>query len=221
MTSILIDVVSDAVCPWCFVGKRRLEGALARLEGIEAEVRWRPYQLDATIPPEGCPRRAYMERKFGSPERYRRIYEAIAAAGREEGIPFAFERIETSPNTLDAHRLIRWAGGRSADMQDRVVEALFRAFFIEGENIGDRRILAGLAERAGLDARITETLLSRDDDRDEVVAEIARARAMGVSGVPTFILAGRNIVQGAQPADILARSIADAVDKAGTSGQAA
>lgn len=221
MSRVAIDVVSDVVCPWCYVGKRRLEGALGRLDGIEADVRWRPFQLDSTIPPEDHPREAYMIGKFGSREAYRRMYEAVAAAGREERIPFAFDRIAVSPNTLDAHRLIRWAGGRSAAVQEALVEALFRSFFVEGENIGDKSVLVRLGGEAGLDNEILKTLLDGDDDRDAVAAEIGQAQAMGVSGVPTFVLAGRYAVQGAQPADLLAKAIAEAAARAAEGDQAA
>jgi predicted DsbA family dithiol-disulfide isomerase len=199
-----IEVISDVVCPWCYVGKRRLEQAVATA-GVPFVIRWRPYQLDPTIPPEGKPRRAYMEQKFGSVERIRQIHERIEAVGAAEGIPFAFDRIEVSPNTLDAHRLLRWAG--DADAQEIVVEALFRAYFVEGRDIGDRDVLAEIAATAGLDGQAISGRLASEEDREAVGGEVERARIIGVTGVPTFILAGRYGLVGAQPAEEIAQAL--------------
>lgn len=147
---LTIDIVSDVVCPWCYIGKRNLEAALQQLPDSNIEVRWHPYQLDPTIPPEGIARRVYLERKFGA--RVDEIYTRVAAAGRQAGLDFAFDRIERSPNTLDAHRLIRWS--QSVGKQDAVVERLFRAFFIEGRDIGDRAVLVDAASEAGMEADV-------------------------------------------------------------------
>jgi predicted DsbA family dithiol-disulfide isomerase len=210
-----IDVVSDVVCPWCFIGKRRLERAIA-LADVPAVIRWRPFQLDATIPSGGKSRRDYLEQKFGSPERIGKMHEHIAKLGAELGIPFAFDRIEISPNTLDAHRLIRWAGEQNA--QEAVVEALFRAYFIEGRNIGEREVLADLAASAGMDRRIVLDRLASDDDRADVQADIVGAQRIGVTGVPTFILANRYGLVGAQPPEELARALRQvATERAGES----
>jgi predicted DsbA family dithiol-disulfide isomerase len=213
---VSVDVISDVVCPWCFIGKRRLEQAVA-LTQTPLTIRWRPFQLDPTIPPEGKERRAYLEQKFGSAERIEEIYERVAAAGAEVGIPFAFDRIKVSPNTLDAHRLIRWAG--ESNLQDAVVEALFRAYFFDGKDIGDRAVLADIAEAAGMDrAQIAERLTS-DDDRAEVRADIVASQRIGVTGVPTYILAGRYGLVGAQPAEELARAFAQVAEE--SAGEAA
>ena len=201
---VTIDVVSDAVCPWCYVGKKRLEAALASLPDIIAEVRWRPFQLDATIPPEGLPRREYMERKFGA-DRLPAIHERIAEVGREVGIPFAFDKIAIAPNTLEAHRLIRWA--ESAGVQNAVVERLFAMFFVEGRDIGDAATLADAAVEAGMERAIVERLLAGESDQDNVREEIATAQRIGVTGVPFFIVNGRLGVSGAQPAEVLQRAI--------------
>jgi predicted DsbA family dithiol-disulfide isomerase len=198
-----VDVISDVVCPWCFVGKRRLEKAVAA-SGIPLQIRWRPFQLDPTIPPEGKSRRAYLEDKFGTEERIRQLHDNLAAVGAPEGIDFAFERIEVSPNTLDAHRLIRWAS--TPEQQERIVEALFRAYFLEGRNIGDHAVLADIAAEAGMDDDELAARLAGDEDREAVRAEIAQAQQMGVTGVPTFILIGRYALVGAQPAEELARA---------------
>jgi predicted DsbA family dithiol-disulfide isomerase len=198
-----IDVISDVVCPWCFVGKRRLEKAVATSD-IPLQIRWRPFQLDPTIPPGGKSRRAYLEAKFGTEERIRQLYDNLSAAGAPEGIDFHFDRIEVSPNTLDAHRLIRWAG--TSDLQDRIVEALFRAYFLEGRDIGDYAVLTEIAVEAGMDREEIAARLASDEDREAVQAEIAAAQQMGVTGVPTFILIGRYALVGAQPAEELAQA---------------
>ncbi len=203
-TPLRLDVISDVVCPWCFVGKRRLEKAVAASE-IPLQIHWRPFQLDPTIPPEGKDRRAYLKAKFGTDERIRELHDNISAAGEAEGIPFAFERIEVSPNTLEAHRLVRWAG--QSGKQDQVVEALFRAYFLEGRDIGDHAVLADIAEAAGMERSNVAARLASGEDREAVEAEILEAQRMGVTGVPTFILLGHYAVVGAQPAPELARAI--------------
>lgn len=200
-----IDVVSDVMCPWCYIGKRRLESAIAGAE-LTLDIRWRPFQLDPTLPAGGKDRKIYLAEKFGSIERARELYENIRAAGEEENIPFAFDRIAVSPNTLDAHRLIRWAGDVDAAMQDRVVEALFKAYFVLGKHIGDHGTLVRIAKEAGMDADLVAEFLAGEADRDLVTDDIAQAQAMGVSGVPTFILANKYTLVGAQPAAQLAEA---------------
>ena len=200
-----IDVVSDVMCPWCYIGKRRLEGAVAASD-MAFDIRWRPYQLDPTLPADGKDRQVYLAEKFGSIERARALYENIRRAGDAEKIPFAFNRIEVSPNTLDAHRLIRWAGGINAAMQDRVVEALFEAYFVGGKHIGNHATLVDIAKAAGMDADLVAELLPGEADRDLVMQEIAQAQAMGVTGVPTFILANKYALVGAQPPAQLAEA---------------
>ena len=138
-----IDIVSDTVCPWCFIGKKRLERAMSLRPGVSFDVHWRPYRLDPTIPKEGVDRRAYLKAKFGDSPRTQSMGDVIRAEGSGEGIQFAFEKIERSPNTLDSHRLIRWAG--SAAIQNEIVERLFNAYFCEGRNIGE--IVARVGEQ--------------------------------------------------------------------------
>jgi predicted DsbA family dithiol-disulfide isomerase len=211
---LTIDVISDAVCPWCFIGKRRLEAA-QRLAGVPLAIRWHPFQLDPTIPPEGRNRQEYLSRKFGSPERIQQLHANVEAASAAEGIPFAFDRIKVSPNTLDAHRLIRWS--RAAGLQDEIVEALFRAYFIEGRDIGDRAVLAEIAAASGMNRELIAARLASDEDRSLVQAEIEQAQRIGVTGVPTFILGGRHGLVGAQPAAEIAaaiRQLAEAVPDA-------
>ncbi|HSM19534.1 MAG TPA: DsbA family oxidoreductase, partial [Hyphomicrobiales bacterium] len=203
-----IDVVSDVMCPWCYIGKRRLEAAAAALPEVGLDVQWRPFQLDATIPPEGMDRRMYLERKFGGADAAERVYAPMRAAGEAESIPFAFDRIRRSPNTITAHRLIRWAG--QAGLQEEMVERLFRLYFIEGGDLTDPAVLAKAAAEAGMEHEVAERLLASEADTAEVRADIEAAQNMGITGVPTFIGGGRYAVVGAQPADVLADAIAKA-----------
>ena len=210
MPSVNIDIVSDVMCPWCYIGKKRLEAAVRDLpEDVEVDVRWRPYQLDPTLPKEGKDREQYLSEKFGGSERAKQIYANIVDAGREEDIPFDFEAIAVSPNTLDAHRVIRWAASEAPGVQDRLVDLLFKAFFIDGKNIGDNVVLLDAAEQAGMDRAITEGLLAGQADCLEVEQEIEIARKMGVTGVPCFILENKYAVMGAQSADVLTNAIRD------------
>jgi predicted DsbA family dithiol-disulfide isomerase len=205
-----IDVVSDTVCPWCFIGKRRLERALAMRPDVPFEVFWRPYRLDPTIPREGVDRRAYMKAKFGDNPRSSAMRDAIISEGEGEGITFAFDKILKSPNTLDSHRVIRWASG--AGLQDRVVERFFRAYFIEGRDIGDPETLAELAADAGMDTTLVAELLTQGADLAEVEREAGLANEMGISGVPTFIFDSRMMISGARESDLLVKIIDKALE---------
>lgn len=207
--TLTVDVVSDVVCPWCFIGMKRLESAIAQVPDVEVTVRWRPYQLDPSIPPEGMPRRDYMLAKFGSDEKLREIHDRIVGLGEAEGIRFNFEDMETAANTLDAHRLIRWAGSPKSPegAQTRVVRRLFEMNFEEARDIGDKTVLAEIAEEAGMDTALVGTLLASPADVDAVKAEIATAGQMGVRGVPCFLLEGKYAVMGAQDAETLADAI--------------
>ncbi|MGC4023958.1 MAG: DsbA family protein [Mesorhizobium sp.] len=205
--SVSIDVVSDVVCPWCFVGKRRLEAAIASVPDIEVKLRWRPYQLDPTIPAQGTDRREYMLGKFGSEDRIKQIHANIVQLGAVEGISFDFDAIKVAPNTLDAHRVIRWAAGAGEDVQNRLVGILFSAYFEQGQNIGDPTILLEAAQLSGMDVSVVETLLPSDADREAVQTEIATASRMGITGVPCFLLEGKYAVMGAQDSAVLADAI--------------
>jgi predicted DsbA family dithiol-disulfide isomerase len=204
---IVIDVVSDVVCPWCFIGKRRLEKALAALEGTSVAVRWRPFQLDPTIPVEGLPREEYLRRKFG-PERVAENHRALLTVGALEGIDFRFDLIKRSPNTLDAHRLIQWAADQS--MEEKMVERLFRLYFTEGADIGNRDLLSQAAAELGLDREEAEKFLASGDRREEVLAQVQMSSRMGVTGVPTFFIANRYAVIGAEESRYIAGAIARA-----------
>jgi predicted DsbA family dithiol-disulfide isomerase len=210
---IRIDIVSDVVCPWCYIGQKRLDRALREIPEIATEVFWRPYQLDPTIPPRGTDRKAYMLAKFGSEERLRQIHATVKEAGEGEGIAFDFEAIKVSPNTLDAHRLIRWAASAGDGVQDRLARRLFQLFFEEGQNIGDHKVLVEAARDSGMDVAVVETLLPTEADKEAVQNEIATAGRMGIRGVPCFLLEGRYAVMGAQDPEVLAgalRQIAEA-----------
>jgi predicted DsbA family dithiol-disulfide isomerase len=203
--ALTIDVVSDVVCPWCYLGERRLEAALAQ-ESRPVDVRWRPYQLDPTIPEEGLDMADYLERKFGRDGRLKSVHDQLARLGAEVGISFAFDKILRAPNTLDAHRLIRWA--RSSGAQREVVDRLFRAYFTEGRDVRDRAVLVDVTGARDLDAEIVEKLLS--GGADAVRREIAEAQAIGVTGVPFFIFAGRIGLPGAQDVPLLHRAMLQA-----------
>ena len=203
-----VDVVSDVVCPWCFVGKRRLEAALAQSDDAVVAVRWRPFQLDPTIPSQGLDRRAYMRAKFRDDARLADVHARLRAIGAEVGIEFDFDAISRSPNTLDAHRLIRWAA--ASGVQDEVVEQLFSAYFEHGRDIGDRSVLAEIAGECGMDAEAVGRQFAGNDGVDAIRNEIAEAQEIGVTGVPFFIFASRFAVSGAQSAEVLARALQSA-----------
>ena len=198
-----IDIVSDVVCPWCYVGKRRFEQALAARPGLDVEVSWHAFQLNPDMPADGMERESYLVAKFGSAERAESIYADITAAGARDRIAFAFDRITRTPNTVDAHRLIRLAGEHG--VQDPVVEALFRYYFERGADIGDREQLAGIGAEGGLDAALIRTHLASDAGVAEIKAEDLQARRLGINGVPCFIIDRRYAISGAQAPDVFER----------------
>jgi predicted DsbA family dithiol-disulfide isomerase len=210
--ALTIDVISDVVCPWCFIGRRRLEAAL--LQRAEREptlppiVRWHPFQLNPDLPREGIDRQAYLDAKFGGSQRAAGIYERVRAVGARVGIEFAFERILRQPNTLDAHRLVAWAQARGG--AEEVVERLFRAYFLEGRLVGDPEVLAAIAGEAGLPTDAARAYLATNEGVEATAVADRRARELGVSGVPFFIFDGRIAVSGAQEASVLV----DAMDNA-------
>ena len=202
---VVIDVVSDVVCPWCYVGKHRLEAALALRPDVETEIHWRPYFLDPRGPREGMARVDYLSRKFGSDERIRPAHERLSRLGREEGIAFHFEKIARQPNTLDAHRLIGWAEetGHAAP----VVEKLFSLFFAEGADLTQVETLLLAAAAGGLDAEAVRRDLAGERDAAAVDKAATSAAEAGISGVPFFIFNNRFAVAGAQTPDMLAEAM--------------
>ncbi len=194
---MIIDIFSDPICPWCFIGKRRLERALGERDLADrVTMRWRAFQLNPGMPPEGMPRDAYLALKFGGAERAAQLYEMIGRAGAEEGIAFAFDRIARTPNTVNAHRLIRRATG--AERGKDAAEALFRAYFLDGRDIGDLGVLVEIAAECGLDEEATREYLAGVEDRAEILAEHDFAVSLNISGVPCFIVEERYAVVGAQ-----------------------
>ncbi len=203
-----IDVISDVVCPWCYIGKRHLEAALDKLPADERPlVRWHPFQLNPDLPAAGVDRRSYLEEKFGGAERASTIYDRVRAAGREAGLALDFDRIERQPNTLDAHRLIAWAQASGRDVEP-LVEALFKAYFVEGRFIGDRKVLAEVAGEAGFDANASLEMLEGQTAAAEIAEMDLRTRESGIGGVPFFIFNEKIAVSGAQGAPALLDALA-------------
>lgn len=196
-----IDIVSDAICPWCFIGKRQLERALSTLEGegLRFSVHWNPFQLNPDMPKEGRERAAYRAWKFGGAERAQAADARVAEAAERVGLPFRMDLQQRTPNTLDAHRLIWFAGQKQA--QDAVMEAVFTAYFLQGRDIGDRAVLADCAGQAGLDRDEAAQFLAGDLAAREMLAADQAAREAGVSGVPSFFLDGYGLFSGAMPAE--------------------
>lgn len=208
-----VDIVSDTICPWCYIGKRRFERALADAGIAGVDIGWRPFQLNPTMPATGMDRAEYLKAKFGDAGRIGSVYDRVREAGLGEGIDFAFERMRRTPNTVDSHRLIRW--GAAAGRQDQVVEGLFRRYFLEGADIGDRDVLAEVAAGAGLDGADVRRRLDLDTDREAVLAEDAMAREMGVDGVPCFIFERKFAVVGAQEPAVFHQVFARLADEDG------
>ena len=197
-----VAIVSDTICPWCYIGKRRFERARA-CRPADLAIEWRPFQLNPDMPADGVDRQRYMVAKFGSEERVAQVFDAIEQAGEGEGIQFAFDRIARTPNTVDSHRLIEYAGQRGA--QDQVVEALFRRYFEQGEDIGDRAVLEAAGVDGGLDEAEVRQFLTGSEGVDHVREESEAASRMGISGVPCFIFEGKYAISGAQPPDVFER----------------
>jgi predicted DsbA family dithiol-disulfide isomerase len=210
MNHVNIDVVSDVVCPWCYIGKARLDQAIANVAAdILVTVNWRPYQLNPDLPPEGVDHKAHLAAKLGGQAAVDRAHEMLAGLGEQDGITFDFDAVKISPNTLDAHRLIRWALSEGGDTQSEVATLLFKANFEEGRNIGDHAVLLDIAAEAGLDRTVIAALLASDADKDAVSEEIDMARGMGVTGVPCFIVDSKYAVMGAQSVEVLEDALRD------------
>ena len=208
MEAVTIDVVSDVVCPWCYLGKKRLEQAIAKVAGeVHVAVTFRPYQLNPDLPAEGVDHKAYLAEKLGGQGAVDEAHQRLTALGLEAGIAFNFDAVEKSPNTLDAHRLIRWAMIEGPDVQTRVTTNLFKAYFEDGRNVGDRSVLLDVAEASGMDRAVVSALYSAGADVESVKEEIGMAREMGVTGVPCFILDNQYAVMGAQSAETLAGAL--------------
>ncbi len=204
---VKLDILSDPICPWCWIGKANLDKALAEIPDHPFTIEWHPFQLNPDMPAGGMDRRAYLEGKFGGKEAAVKSYAPIVAAAEKAGLALNLDRIKTTPNTLDAHRLIHWSGieGR----QTAAVSALFRAYFTDGRDIGDHEVLADIADGIEMDAALVRRLLASDADLQDIRARDAHSREMGVTGVPCFIVAQRHAVPGAQPPEMWLKVIDD------------
>ena len=215
VTPLTIDIVSDVVCPWCYIGKRHVESAVAQWKVAnpdgEVNIRWHPFQLNPDLPLEGTDRKGYLEAKFGGPQRAKELYARVAAAGRDAGLDLNFDGIKKQPNSLAAHALIAYAQrvdeGRHADA---VVERLFKAYFVDGKFIGDADTLVGIASECGLDAEATRAVLSESATLKEIANQDASVRQQGVTGVPFLVFNNKVSLSGAQPPEVML----DAMNKA-------
>jgi len=216
-----IDVISDVVCPWCFIGKRNLEQALetwrAKHRDQEPMVRWHPFQLNPQLPASGVPRKQYLENKFGGPERAKEIYARVLAAGKRAGIDFAFDAIQVQPNTINAHRMLQFAAERGK--QDEMAEVIFRRYFLEGADLSDTQTLADMAQQAGLNRAEAAAYLASDANSELIKEQDRRARAIGVEGVPFFIFNQRLALSGAQPPEVIVETMEKALEEVAATPQ--
>jgi predicted DsbA family dithiol-disulfide isomerase len=208
---VKLDIISDPICPWCYIGKTNLDKALAQFPDHPFMIEWHPFQLNPDMPAGGMDRRAYLETKFGGKEGALRAYAPVVAHAEKAGAVINFDAIQTTPNTLDAHRLIHWAG--IEQRQSYIVDLLFKAYFVEGRDIGNHEVLADIADMAEMDAAMVAKLLASDSDRDDIIARDKHSRDMGVSSVPTFIVAHQHAVPGAQPPEMWVKVIQDVMEQ--------
>jgi predicted DsbA family dithiol-disulfide isomerase len=204
---VKLDILSDPICPWCYIGKAQMDRALESHPDHPFEIEWHPFQLNPDMPADGMDRREYLEHKFGGKDGAVRVYSQIAEAAEAAGLDIDFAAIQRTPNTINAHRLIHWAGleGR----QTAIVSKLFKAYFRDGRDIGDIEVLLEIAEDAGMDRAMTDRLMQSDADLEDIRARDANARAKGVSGVPTFVVANQHVLPGAQPTALWGDVIAE------------
>ena len=202
---MLIEVYADIACPWCYIGERRLAQALAQRPDIEVERRWRPFQLQPDLPPQGLPWAEFVATKFGGGAQAERMFARVAQAGAPDGIDFRFDRVATAPNTLDAHRLVLFAAERGQEWP--MADALFAAHFSEGRDLNDPDQLVAVAESVGLDAAAVRAYLASDAGIAEVAASQEQAERLGITGVPFYVIDGRYGLSGAQPVDVFVRAL--------------
>lgn len=211
---IKLDIMSDPICPWCFIGKAYLDKALADHPNHPFQIEWHPFQLNPDMPANGMGRREYLEGKFGGKEAAVRAYAPVVQSAKTAGVAIDFEGMKRTPNTINAHRLIHWAGieGR----QTAAVSALFKAYFTDARDIGDVEVLADIADSVEMDAAVVTRLLGTDEDLAAIRDRDAHSRKMGINSVPTFIIANQHAVPGAQPPELWAQVIADLAAQAET-----
>ncbi|WP_170395958.1 DsbA family oxidoreductase [Ruegeria arenilitoris] len=205
--TVKLDIMSDPICPWCYIGKTHLDKALAAIPDHPFVIEWHPFQLNPDMPNEGMDRREYLERKFGGKDGAVRAYAPVVEHAQNARLSIDFEGMKRTPNTLDAHRLIHWAGIEGK--QDAAVNALFDAYFVQGRDIGDHEVLADIADSIGMDAAVVSKLLKSDADREDIRTRDTHSRQMGVNSVPTFIVANQHAVPGAQPPEMWEKVIGE------------
>lgn len=208
---VKLDIISDPICPWCYIGKTNLDKALIDFPDHPFTVEWHPFQLNPDMPPEGMDRRAYLEGKFGGKEGAVKAYAPVVTHAEQSGALINFDAIKRTPNTIDAHRLIHWAG--IEQRQSFVVDLLFKAYFVDGRDISEHEVLADIADTAEMDAAMVTKLLASDADADDIRARDKHSREMGVQSVPTFVVAQQHAVPGAQPPDMWRGVIKDIMDQ--------
>jgi len=209
--TIKLDIFSDPICPWCYIGKTNLDRALAAAQSHPFVIEWHPFQLNPDMPPQGVDRREYLENKFGGQKGAVRAYTPVVEQAKTAGLSINFEGMERTPNTMNAHRLIHWAGIEGK--QNQAVDALFKAYFVEARDIGDSEVLADIADGIGMDAAVVAKLLASDADLNDIRDRDAHSRKMGISSVPTFIVGGQHAVPGAQPPELWQRVIDDLAEQ--------
>ena len=214
---VKLDILSDPICPWCYIGKTSLDRALHKFGDHPFAIEWHPFQLNPNMPPEGMDRRAYLEAKFGGKEGAVRAYAPVVEHAEKAGLTIDFEGMQRTPNTINAHRLIHWAGLEG--FQGFVVQRLFEAYFRDARDIGDIEVLADIADAVGMDAAVVQRLLHSDADIEDIRARDAHSRKMGVTSVPTFIVAGQHAVPGAQPPEVWEGVISEIVAQLEQAGE--
>lgn len=209
---VKLDIMSDPICPWCYIGKANFDRALEQRPDHPFTITWHPFQLNPDMPAHGMDRREYLEAKFGGKEGAVRAYAPVVEHAEKVGLEMNLDAIQKTPNTLDAHRLIHWAG--IEQVQGKVVDALFKAYFVDGRDIGDQDVLADIADSSGMDASVVLRLLATEEDRRDIIDRDAAARGMGVNSVPTFIVASQHAVPGAQPTELWLKVMDDLTEGA-------
>ena len=210
---VKLDIISDPICPWCYIGKANLDAALAQFPDHPFTIEWHPFQLNPEMPAGGMDRKTYLETKFGCKAAAAKAYAPVVAHAEKAGLTINFEAMQVTPNTIDAHRLIHWAGIEARQLL--VVDLLFKAYFVEGRDIGSHEVLADIADMAEMDAALITRLLASDADIADIRARDAHSRDMGISAVPTFVVANQHAVPGAQPTDLWVKVISDIIAQIG------
>lgn len=210
---VKLDIISDPICPWCYIGKANLNAALAQFPDHPFTIEWHPFQLNPEMPAGGMDRKTYLETKFGGKAAAAKAYAPVVAHAEKAGLTINFEAMQVTPNTIDAHRLIHWAGIEARQLL--VVDLLFKAYFVEGRDIGSHEVLADIADMAEMDAGLITRLLASDADIADIRARDAHSRDMGISAVPTFVVANQHAVPGAQPTDLWVKVIGDIIAQIG------